>query len=478
MANLQWDGDDFRNSQDSSGSTADLVSHSGELQQGYKHGSLTDGLVAYYPMEKGEGGVLHDAALNNTGQINGATWNGPGQVGSDALRFDGSDDLVKIQHNNVFNPSGPFSVSLWAKRTNYSGNKTNETLFSKDYDGSKTPWQTWWNNGDGSGGDGLPAFRVETDTSVQFVEFNNRPSEGVWVHLTAVYDSNQTLKIYRDGILQNSTSISGNLTSTTTNQYIGHSSQFDNYFEGSVEDVRYYDRALSKPEIQALYNLSQPSGIEKTEEDVPSQNQGGISRWKFNGDVTDTWGSNDGTNNGVTFGDGVYGQSAIFESTNSDYISVPSDAALNSESQSTVSGWIKTSSGGSHQQVYSSFDGSNGLQIYVDDDGTAAIWTDTDGTLSSSIVVNDGNWHHLTMTIDGSGRKLYVDGKLTTSDSGSVTESTGQDDIGRQGGGNPSSYFNGKIDDVRIYNTALTPQQVEQLYHKGAYRIPRRSTLQ
>jgi hypothetical protein len=80
MANLSWDGDDFRNEQDSSGSTADLVSHSGKLQQGYQHGSLTRGLVAYYPMEKGKGEILHDGALNNLGYIKGATWNGSGQV--------------------------------------------------------------------------------------------------------------------------------------------------------------------------------------------------------------------------------------------------------------------------------------------------------------------------------------------------------------------------------------------------------------
>lgn len=63
MTNLRWDGDDFRNEQDSSGSTANLVSNSGKLQQGYQHGSLTEGLVAYYPMERGEGLWFYSRAL-------------------------------------------------------------------------------------------------------------------------------------------------------------------------------------------------------------------------------------------------------------------------------------------------------------------------------------------------------------------------------------------------------------------------------
>ena len=49
MPKLNWDNDDFRNPQDSSGTTTENIS-AGGLEQGYFHGSLTQGLVAYYPM--------------------------------------------------------------------------------------------------------------------------------------------------------------------------------------------------------------------------------------------------------------------------------------------------------------------------------------------------------------------------------------------------------------------------------------------
>jgi hypothetical protein len=71
------------------------------------------------------------------------------------------------------------------------------------------------------------------------------------------------------------------------------------------------------------------------------------------------------------------------------------------------------------------------------------------------------------MTYDGSYVNLYVNGKLDTtpiSCTKTLIQTNGNLEIGRNG----SEYFNGQIDDVRIYNYALTPEQIKQVYNGGA----------
>jgi len=75
-------------------------------------------------------------------------------------------------------------------------------------------------------------------------------------------------------------------------------------------------------------------------------------------------------------------------------------------------------------------------------------------------VISNGNWHHLACVYDGSTKKIYVDGSEVGSKSYTQTLRTGQSGqrIGAYGGGTPSYYFNGRIDEVRVYNRGLSPK--------------------
>ena len=120
-----------------------------------------------------------------------------------------------------------------------------------------------------------------------------------------------------------------------------------------------------------------------------------------------------------------------------------------------------------------------------------ALAVSTDGTTYSTFV-DSGNdysadlstskagysasaWHHVVVSYDSNTLKLYVDGNQANSASGSVTLSnnTGRAyTIGRaayeQAGQAGKTGFNGQIDDVRIYNYALTATQVKNVYNGGA----------
>jgi hypothetical protein len=84
--------------------------------------------------------------------------------------------------------------------------------------------------------------------------------------------------------------------------------------------------------------------------------------------------------------------------------------------------------------------------------------------------INDGQWHHVLAVYDSAiGHKIYIDGVVDKSDSNiltAVAQSASADNanIGRRADGNT---FNGLIDDVRIYNRALSPDEIKRLYTMG-----------
>ena len=96
------------------------------------------------------------------------------------------------------------------------------------------------------------------------------------------------------------------------------------------------------------------------------------------------------------------------------------------------------------------------------------------GTSTASI--NDGNWHHVAVTTSGSGTTLFIDGVALTGgavDYTSTTDTTAFFDdvsnpssitIGAYSSGGIGGEFSGLIDDVRIYDRALTTLDIDQLY--------------
>ena len=92
---------------------------------------------------------------------------------------------------------------------------------------------------------------------------------------------------------------------------------------------------------------------------------------------------------------------------------------------------------------------------------------DTDYIVDAMTDINDGEWHHLLGTYDGSAMKLYVDGNLedtNTDFSGDLPVVVGDVHIGADYEASPGNFFNGQLDEVRVYNRALADAEVQRLY--------------
>jgi hypothetical protein len=255
MVNLRWDGDDFRNEKDSSGSTADLISHSGKLQQGYKHGSLTRGLVAYYPFD----GDVQDYALDNNGTDNTSAGYTSGKIGSSAKDFDGNDDYIDIGDIGLYEISRQYSVSAWIK----SPAGKDEYILSE---GSNTedPDGFWGITSSTTSPYEVVRIYIRNDNNNVLLNVDGTVpvKDGTWNHICWI-DNNGDYYLYINGSLD----ISGTYPYEkihTENTQIGrwlNEGNHSGYQSGTIDDLRIYDRTLSLPEIKALSNISNPSTV-------------------------------------------------------------------------------------------------------------------------------------------------------------------------------------------------------------------------
>jgi hypothetical protein len=228
----------------------DLPGHpgAGVVGNGYQTGSLAEGLVAYYPLDDdSDTTTAVDATpLGNGGTINGATYAGSGQVGPDALSFDGSDDYVAV---DTLSPAitDPVTVTGYVKKD------------------STTDTKAWFDHGagrftlsyEGQGSNGFD-FSIYDDTNQNIITSGNTTT-GSYVHVAGRY-AGGVMQLFVDGVSQGTKS-APQIGIDTEGTHIGSHSGGKWYWDGDTDDVRIYDRALSQPEIEALANRTTTSPV-------------------------------------------------------------------------------------------------------------------------------------------------------------------------------------------------------------------------
>jgi len=159
----------------------------------------------------------------------------------------------------------------------------------------------------------------------------------------------------------------------------------------------------------------------------------------------------------------------------SDYINCGNDSSLNIADAITISAWAKPftvtgihvvvgrHTGGADAGGTIRFNGSN-VQVIINIGGSYINFTTTD----NSIVANE--WYHILYTYNGSIEKIYVNGieKASRNNSGVIYTPVSGNWIGKT---SACQYFHGLIDDVRIYEEALSSAQIKKLYVQGSGEI-------
>lgn len=185
-------------------------------------------------------------------------------------------------------------------------------------------------------------------------------------------------------------------------------------------------------------------------------------------------GENGTLNGGQDFsGNGLSGKidRSLFFNGSSDYISAPFSSDLNPDHFS-ITLWAKvTGSQGSFRSPISSRDSGLGFIIYATNANIWSLWTGSGGgypTTNGPAVVLD-QWTFISATYDGTTQVLYIDGAQSNTSANPYIKNTAREL--RIGAGNNEAgatyFFHGELDDIRIYNRALTATEVSTIYQQG-----------
>lgn len=437
------------------------------------------GLIAYWALNETSGTIASDSVGSHTGTtVNSPVWTA-GKIGN-CLSFDGVDDYVRVNHSSdlAYTNTQSFSLAAWVYVSTLPGKWSGIVTKGRE----TTTWYGLWidpsNRWTFGGKDNGTACNV----------FGNTVATG-WRHLVAVQNgaANQRL-LFVDGVQQGSGyAANGNSTSEF---WIGGAKTVSEYLNGKVDEVRFYNYALSASEVQNLYyqGTAAPTATPTpTMTPTPTPTPNATPTLTPAGSLVAYWALNESSgtlaadstgrgHSGTLYGNtgwaaGHNGNAAVFDG-NGDYIIVPhsSDFAYTSAQSFTLTAWVYVNSlpGGWVGIVTKGRETTVWYGIWINTDNK---WTcgAKDGSSYYNMfggTVTTGVWHHVAIVQNGPAnqRILYVDGAQSVSGASHNANSTSELWIGCAK--TTTEYLNGKVDEVRFYNYALSSSEIQSLYNQ------------
>jgi hypothetical protein len=207
--------------------------------------ATTAGLVAAFGFNEGGGSSTADATGNgHTGAVSGATWTTQGRFGG-ALAFDGVNDWVTVSSTALLALTTGMTLEAWVFPTAHSPNWNNVII--KERPSGEV--YNLYSNIDTS----VPTVYV-VRAAAPTVPLDSRGTAqlplNTWTHLAATYDG-AALRLFVNGAQVGSRALTGALLTSTGVLRIGGNGIWGEFFQGRIDEIRIYNRALSPVEIQA-----------------------------------------------------------------------------------------------------------------------------------------------------------------------------------------------------------------------------------
>jgi hypothetical protein len=414
--------------------------------------NINSGLVAHYEFE---GNVDDSSGNGNHGTESGDVAYPVGAFGL-SLQLDGVDDYISL--GDKFDSSQTFTLSSWVKfDAGCYGNETDCHSITKHNHSS--PSKKSFSMGkvrsvEPTYGDKF-LVRVN-DGTLNFVEAVSVQNivQDTWYIITTVFD-NGNLKLYINGSLVDQSESNIVLNDSLTDVRMGTTESLLGFMDGSIDDMRVYNRALSQTEIEQLAGSNINSGL--------------MAHYGFEGNANDSSGNgNHGTENGgVTYATGVSGQAASFDGVN-DLVSIPSGVV---QSSGSVSLWFNPDTLDSSSQfngnsyIFAHFkpNASPGSRAYIfHENGDVGFAASEPNILNSGSILSTSSFQHLALTWNDTSFSGYLNGQSLGSMSKVVTGGLQHAFLGGFGY-TGVDFAKGVIDEVRIYNRALSESEIQQL---------------
>ena len=424
------------------------------------NGILDNDLVANWHFNEPAGtisGTTADAgAYSNTGTLYnfntpdtyGIITPTPGKFGN-AISLDGSNDYVYIGNAvpAALQLQSELTLEAWIYATQYPGasnlwtivgcqRDTNTAGYAIQFDGRTNPDSQ-------TSPPGHIHFQMGNGSTYYTTNVNATVPLNQWVHIAATRKANEDAKVYYNGVLQTSTSVSGwngTLSYTNAEFAIGRQAEYgDRYFNGIIDEVKIYRRAISDAEVLAHYNAAAPFGDDQQ-----------LPAWT----------------------DGRFGKALDFDGADN-YVNVPFNV-INSAQSFSVEAWVKadTLTMPDWQKVIASDRaGGNSWDLCLLSDNVFGfyVWNTAGSSFSARTdSVLPDTWYHLVGVYDSMEGQIniYLNGVGTTpvAMTGTAAESSGPLRIGANILA-PATMFDGVIDEVKLYSRALTAAEISARYN-------------
>jgi hypothetical protein len=202
----------------------------------------TTKLVGWWELEDGFGSIAHDSSgYGNDGTLVGEPNWVAGIIGAGAVDCNGEGDYISISSINALTGNN-VTIAAWINGDNFQPGGWNFNPIVTQYNLSGQGYYLYVR-----GNDNKPALYFNNFEAVS----SSPISTGQWYYIVGTYDGVE-LKIYVDGNLKGTSTATG-LSGVEHNCYIGYDAADDYYFNGTIDDVQIYDRALSDESVLTLY---------------------------------------------------------------------------------------------------------------------------------------------------------------------------------------------------------------------------------
>jgi len=461
------------------------------------------GLKGYWSFNEGAGTVATNFASSTAGAANTGTLTNmeaadwvSGKM-SKALSFDGVDEYVSVPDSSSLDLTTAMTISAWVYLTEAPDATHGAGVVVKGTatDGNAGSYELTLLSDLGVYGRIYTNAAVSAQTAANLIPLNT------WHHVVATYNKT-SLIVYVDGVSKATTAQTNNLEANNGILAIGtRPAQLTGAaFPGKIDEVRVYNTALTAAQVLALYQ----SGV--TTLAAPQNNSvtnGLIGLWTFDGRDTSNGGFLDRSSAGThpaymsltmststAYAPGRIGQGMKFDGVD-DYMQVPNSADFDFGSNNFTISWWEYRTGNDNGSIsinrriavgdFSPFllgysNGGADLLIYMS--SALGSWDVANGEILGPVALNE--WVHYIVKRSGTTFTTYANGVQTNTWESALA-------LANAGGTDPDYdltfgsyqniyFFKGTLDDVRIYNRAVTTAEISQMYASGRGAVSKVNT--
>jgi hypothetical protein len=442
---------------------------------GHSPSIIVDGLVFYIDPNNsncysGSGNTIYNLVNPSIGgTFVGYTSNPIDNTETRSIFFDGTNDFIQTNYVPYF--TSDFTLEVFAKFTRYNDYQC--ILSSANNGGAGSGF--WFEFGAGRG------FTIYTTGSQLILEDNivslTNLELNKWHHIVATRSGSGTsnLKLYVNNILCGQNTSNAALGHTSFALMVGKYDYVGNYsyFKGNVGSVKIYNKGLNTDEILQNFNATKKkynpeenivtNGLILNIDSSKNISYSGVGNTVYN---LSGFGNTGTLTNGPTFSSSNSG-SIVFDGTN-DFINFGNIGSVGNSQ--TIEVWFNSNSVTDYRNVFDMNNaGNRGPRLEQYSAGKMS-WVWSAGTnigiynITSQISILSNTWLHTVFTLNSGNYNCYINGTLVESG----TSSNGYTTLymnATLGLGYETRYYSGNISQTKIYNRALTSQEIVQNYN-------------